>query len=514
MKQRILPSSFVVNGKRLLRLYSYYSLVLALLLLLTTVLDREHTILGSLYPLPMLVSAVVYVLLAAIFAGAANLKLDPQLATGYIFIEIAILAGMMYCSGGLATGFPSLIAISVVISNLLTPGLLGYGVAAWTTIAVLYTQIILASGYGTQDTFTIGMFGFLCFILSWITQSLSHRLNSALSLTSEQAERIQRLQQLSQQALQNLDSGVVACNEQNEVLFINQQAQQWLQLNEGELVPTRIIPTTRQKILPVAGYQLLVKKIMLTGSYQGGYLLALEDNAQVVAQAQQLKLASLGRLTASIAHEIRNPLSALKQATQLLKEADYLQATEKDLAEISNKQCDRINKIIEDVLQLSRRQQARRQRLNLAQWLQNFEADFRLTHFNERFQLTVDCSDRLNVFFDSSHLQQIMHNLCANALRHAQKQAKESAQINITVASTSAAAATIAVIDNGGGVERAKQQYLFEPFFTDEHNGTGLGLYLCRELCEANRARISYRSVANGACFWLMVQTVNNKGAE
>lgn len=514
MRQRLSPSSFVVNGNRLLRLYSGYSLLLALLLLLTTVLDADNVIFGGQQPLLMLSSAAIYVLLAAFFAGLAGFKPDAQLATGYIFIEVVILTTMMYATGGLATGFPSLIAIAVVISNLLNPGLLGYGVAAWTTLAMLYTQILMPEDYDSQTTFTVGLYGFLCFILSWITQSLSRRLNSALSLADQQAMRIQRLQQLSQQALQSLDSGVVACNLQGKVLFINETAQHWLQLQEGDAVPIPLTAHSRASVLSLANQQLIIKKMALHGAHYGDYLVSLEDSAQLAAQAQQLKLASLGRLTASIAHEVRNPLSALKQAAQLLGEAGYLQQGEQQLTQIIDQQCDRINQVIENVLQLSRRKQAQAESFELQPWLQIFEKEFRLAYLAEKYQFTIDCSPGLRIVFDRHHFRQVMNNLCSNALRHALKRSPQNARIHVKVTAKSATTAVVAVLDNGGGVEATQQQHLFEPFFTNEHKGTGLGLYLCRELCEANQARIDYQSVATGACFYITLTSNKKKGAQ
>ena len=501
MKAHFSASNFVVNGTRLLRLYSLYSLLLAILLVVLTTLDHEFRFLGSERPLLMLASSVCYLVLAAVFSALAVTNPDPQVTTGYIFIEIILLVCMMFASGDMATGFTSLIAIAVVVCNLLTPGVLGYGAAAWTTIAIIYTQIFLADSYVSQDPISIGLYGFLCFILSWITQTLARRLKSALSLTTTQARHIQRLQQMSQQALQSLPSAVLACDRQQQVLFANQAAQQWFAVHEQQPLPSALITHAKQHSFNYAGQEYLARKMPLKGLSEGDYLLTIDRSEQLAAAAQQIKLASLGRLTASIAHEIRNPLSALKQAAQLLKEADYLHATERQLSGIIDQQSERINKIIEDVLQLSRRKQATPSRIHLASWLEEFSQQFQQQYFYEEFQLNLHCGADITVLFDSSQLQQILHNLCGNGLRYAVARSGKSARLSLVAQPQADGSIQLDVLDNGGGVPAELEQHLFEPFFTSEHQGTGLGLYLSKELCEANQGSLHYKKIPHGACF-------------
>lgn len=504
MKHRLTPTEFIIQGPRLLRLYSYYSLSLALILMLATVLDFQHEVVGSAFPKLMLASAATYVLLAAIFSVIAATHPDPELATSYIFFEVVILACMMLASGGHSSGFSSLIAIPVVISSLLTPGLLGYGVAAWTTLALIYTQIVLGESLGAQDTVSIGLYGFLCFILSWITQTLAQRLTVTLSLASKQAARIQRLQQISRQALLDLPSGIIACDRNQKVLFFNHQAKEWFNLIEDSLLPIELQGTSTSSLIDTPSGQLLAHRVPLKGPVKGDYLLTIENSAQLAAEAQRFKLAALGRLTASIAHEIRNPLSSLRQAGQLLAESPQLPSQDLQLTDIIEKQCLRINHIIEDVLQLSRRKQAKLSSLLLKPTLMNFMDDFKNTYFYENFQFTVQCPEQAEIFFDDGHLQQILHNLCTNALRYALKHSNAKARINLVV-QPYLHRWQLDVTDNGGGISAEQLPHLFEPFYTSEHKGTGLGLYLCRELAEANHATIQYLSIAQGACFRLLI---------
>lgn len=507
IKKPFSASHFVVNGTRLLRLYSVYSLFLAILLLVITALDQNHTLLGNDRPLLMLASSLSYVGLAAIFTALAVTNPDPQVTTGFIFIEIVLLVCMMLATGGLGTGFTSLIAIAVVVSNLLTPGVLGYGAAAWTTIALIYTQLFIGDNFDSQDSLAVGLYGFLCFILSWITQSLARRLKSALTLTSSQAQHIQRLQRISQQALQSLPSAIVACDEQYRIVLLNQQAKEWFLLQQNTRLPDFLNVKASSYSFRHRQQSYIAKRIELSELGKDYFLLNIDSSEQVSAAAQQMKLASLGRLTASIAHEIRNPLSALKQAAQLFSEADYLQDTERQLSQIIEVQSDRINKVIEDILQLSRRKQAQPNKISLSTWLEQFKQQFQQLQHEHEFQFTLVCPQAIEIAFDSSQLQQVLYNLCTNGLRYALKNSASNARLSLVVQTLNNNKVQLDVLDNGGGISKELQQHLFEPFYTSEHNGTGLGLYLCRELCEANQASIHYYAIPNGACFRIIINT-------
>lgn len=499
-------SELITHGSRLLRLHSFYSLFLALMLLMVTVFDHNHIIVGSVNPELMLSSSALYVILAAAFAVVANRFPDPQITTGYIFVEVAILTTMMSASGGFDSGFPSLIAIPVVISNLLTPSVLGYGVAAWTTLAIIYSQLALNQNFDTQSAVNAGIYGFLCFVLAWVAQSLSKRLKNSLSINTEQAIHIRRLQKISQQALLDLPQGIVACDHKHTILFFNQQARQWFELTESSSLPTPLISSKSQRLVFHNSHKLIVNKVLLKNSKQGEYILSIEDSARITAEAQQIKLASLGRLTASIAHEIRNPLSALRQAAQLLEETSYLEKDERALTNIIEAQSLRINRIIEDILQLSKPKKANINRISLPIWLKEFSQQFNALYANNVFQLTFQCAPEVTVCFDIGHLQQVMHNLCANALRHALKNSADGAKIHIAVKHAFAETIQMDVLDNGGGINENEQAQLFEPFYTNVHDGTGLGLYICRELCEANFASIEYHAIKNGSCFRVLLK--------
>jgi len=406
----------------------------------------------------------------------------------------------MFASGGLTAGFSSLLLIPVVMANLLAPGILGYSVAAWLSLAVIYTEHIAPGEFGIRDTANTGVYGGICFALAWLTQLLSHRIDAALNLAQDTARDVQRLQRLSQQALMKLPDGIIACSKEKRILFINDTAASWFKLEPGAAVPEWLITAPAQESLAGKLQGLTVTRLEAEGPDED-CLLLIEDEARLSAEVQQAKLASLGRLTASIAHEIRNPLSALNQAAQLLDESEHLPAEDKKLTAIIENNSQRINRIIGDILQLSRGKRPTATPLKLHSYVDNFCQNFRQVSGENCLIFSYDADSELTVLFDPDHLNQVLTNLCQNGLRHARKARKQEAEVVLRILSESDSSASLEITDNGFGIADNQVSRLFEPFNTTEHDGTGLGLYLCRELCQANQASIEFAGNDPGARF-------------
>ena len=234
-------------------------------------------------------------------------------------------------------------------------------------------------------------------------------------------------------------------------------------------------------------------------------LIVLEDTAQLTAQAQQLKLASLGRLTAGIAHEIRNPLGAISHASQLLDESAQLPATDKRMIQIIQHNSNRVNEVVESILKLSRQDNPHTKPLDLAPWLDEQIADIRKTHGlgAAQIQKQTDPEDT-RVVADPGQLRQVIDVLCDNAVRHFDR-APELLNIRLVGGITvESGGPFLELRDNGPGIPRKAEDNLFEPFFTTRNEGTGLGLYIARQLCEANNIRLEYlRQPTGGSCFRL-----------
>jgi len=244
-----------------------------------------------------------------------------------------------------------------------------------------------------------------------------------------------------------------------------------------------------------------------TGDTSGRTLIFLEDATQLTQRFQQVKLASLGRLTASIAHEIRNPLAAINHAGQLLGETST-DSADKKLTNIINTQANRLNGIVENVLQLSRQQRGTPESINLQQWLIQFRDEFTTTNKLQAYQLQIQINPTdVDILFDSGQLHQVMWNLCSNAINHFNM---DSSNMMIHIKGeidSESSQPYIDIIDNGPGIDADTQLHIFDPFFTTSSEGTGLGLYITKEVIESNRAKIRHISQpTGGTCFRIYFQ--------
>jgi two-component system sensor histidine kinase PilS (NtrC family) len=227
-------------------------------------------------------------------------------------------------------------------------------------------------------------------------------------------------------------------------------------------------------------------------------LILLEDAARIRDQAQQIKLAALGRLSASIAHEIRNPLSAITHAGQLLAESPDLATQDRRLLDIVQRHGKRIDTIVKDVLNLSRAAAEPRDFL-LLPWMQRTAQLYAEAHPGRN--LTVTGEPGLQARFDPGHLQQVVFNLLDNAWLHGSRDGQPP-EVHMQCRSLYLQGGALQVSDNGPGVAPETQEHLFEPFQTTSAQGTGLGLYLARELCAYNQGKLTYHAVPEGGAMF------------
>jgi two-component system sensor histidine kinase PilS (NtrC family) len=230
----------------------------------------------------------------------------------------------------------------------------------------------------------------------------------------------------------------------------------------------------------------------------------VEDVGRMREQARQMKLVALGRLTASIAHEIRNPLSSINHAAELLEESAVAEPGDRRLTRIIRDNVHRLDRIVEEVLYLGRRDRAAAEPIEPRAWLAQFAESWRVAEKVPAGIVVAEVRTVQHLLFDRQHLDQVLWNLVRNAWRHGRKQ---PGSIAITV-TPGAVLGTLAieVADDGPGVALEDRPHLFEPFFTTEAQGTGLGLYIARELAEGNGARLEYLEGGPGARFRLTVK--------
>jgi len=228
-------------------------------------------------------------------------------------------------------------------------------------------------------------------------------------------------------------------------------------------------------------------------------LVIVEDVSKTKRRAQELKLASLGRFTASIAHELRNPLGAISHAIQLLEEADSIDDEDSRLMEIIHSNCDRMNLLIKNILHLSRRQEAKRLFFNARIFFDNFRKE---AFFKEELSLNVSIDPKdLKICFDASHLQQILIILIENSIKYG---GVSNVVIDIKCFINDKGSTCLLISDNGKGVSPDSFDNVFEPFFTTSRQGVGLGLFIAKELCEANQALIKLLNGDKGTTFLIV----------
>lgn len=442
-----------------------------------------------------------------------------------IFTDIIFLTLLMHACGGIKSGIGILLGVSIASGGLLIGGLCAMLFAALASLTVLSEQFFSSqtNNFDPASFTYAGMLGATFFTIALLSYILARRSEEALQLANQQQQTIVTLEDINRYIIQNLQSGIIITNQFQVIQMVNEAA---LRLTNLATPPVHLndisghLSKAFQAWLTDSDQSFALLHILnqpeihgrfmqLSSHYDFFYMIILEDVSLYNQRLQQSKLASLGRLTASIAHEIRNPLGAISHAGQLLAENQSLPAQDRRLTDIIQTHCDRVNHIIEDILQLSKRSDSRRERIEITSWLDNYLKNFLLQHQDnsDAFKL-FPTIEPLNAFIDPSHLRQIMDNLCHNALRYGKPELGHII-LRCLVFQDSPC---IEVIDNGPGISHQHLKNLFEPFFTTSPTGTGLGLYISKELAELNQAKLSYHLTDNNrSCFRLSLMDGEKK---
>ena len=507
------------QAQRLLRLYHLYrlSVGITLVLLISSNMDSQLLSLanGELLRSGSWLYLVLNILLVVFLE---NTRRPGQLLT-LALVDVLLLCALFYAAGGVHSAIGNLLIVSVAISNTLLRRRIGLLIAAIGALGIVGSGFLLSFSQTTSpnDNLQVGTLGALCFAAALLVQGLIRRLEVSETLAEQRASEVVGLEALNSLILQRMRTGILVVDDLRRIQLANHSALKLLDHGalEGrsldqdfpELVERLQLwlnnPTLRPQSLRIDsnGLELQPSFIALERSPRQQTLIFLEDLAQIAQQAQQLKLVALGRLTASISHEIRNPLGAISHAAQLLQESEELNSADRRLTQIIQDHSQRMNRVIENVLQLSRRQQTVHQRLDLKPWLEQFVAEAREAATETRqLHLSIAPGD-FRTLMDPNQLTQILDNLLRNAWRHS-AQINAQAQVWLELfLDPHSQLPTLEVRDNGPGVPAPAQAHLFEPFFTTSPQGTGLGLYLSRELCESNQARLDFKPRQGGGCF-------------
>jgi two-component system sensor histidine kinase PilS (NtrC family) len=474
--------------------------------------------------LPLLAQAaaichLVAGLVLVVAAGQLRLRLATQAALG-LSLDIAIALLFFHVTDGIDTAIGLMMLVNIGAGALLLSLRSGLSLAAVMAAGGMGEFVLTQLG---QPDSSRGLVEAVMLAISYLAVAvLCHQLGRQMRETSQLAAQrgvdLANLAQLNELIIRRMRTGVLVVDASNQLQLSNEAA--WNLLGQpspteqylGTLSPTlsrrladwqRGRPSASEALqLGVEGIEVIPRFAKLSAS-DGLVLIFLDDATLVSRRAEELTLSTLGRLSASIAHEVRNPLAAISYSAQLLEESPDLPDTDRRLVEIILSHCQRMNGIIENVLNLSRRERSRPEQVDLSVWVQAFVDDYLASHVLEKDQLiAAPPNRRLYAVVDPAQLHQAVTVLVTNALNYGRIPGQPA---RVTVGARQPldyGPPVVEVTDRGPGIPAKVAANIFEPFFTTHEHGTGLGLYIARQLCEANQAALEYVSVpAGGACF-------------
>lgn len=519
MRQSTFSNNSPPLSSGMVRVYAYYRFFLAALLLGMYLSEFVDTIFGT---LSTRVFLAVSISLVVITSTSLLWLIQARFQCGLPFLFINLLVDivgfnlLIFASDGLGSGIGFLLLVVIATGALIFTGQLPLLLAAVASIMVIVGTLLLIDQYGagTQSLFPAAILGTLLFATALLFRTLNSRLQETETFAVREAEQAAHLQRLNEAIVNRMETGIVLLDELAQVKLINNSAITYLgnpptatqstQDNLSTLSPelfqqyqnwsTRPWVSCPPLTIARTNTEVQCNFERFDDQNENHTILFLEDTRSTAQNVQQLKLASLGRLAGSIAHEIRNPLGAISHAAQLLMEQKDTSAADQSLVEIINRHSVRVDAIVDSVLTLSRQQAPIFQTLKLGSWLNTFAADYTNSSEPDGTLEIKEQDIELEISFDPGHLNQILSNLIDNAFRYSKQNTGEAwAKISCHL-DKSSGRPCLDILDKGEGIEQQNIAQIFEPFFTTSSTGTGLGLYLAKERCEFNYATLSYLS--------------------
>ncbi|HEY8024736.1 MAG TPA: ATP-binding protein [Burkholderiaceae bacterium] len=481
-------------------------------------------------------TCVAYLVLAVLFAGFAfyyRARFILQLLV-QITVDIVVISLLYGASGGARGGLAILYLFPLAGGAVLLPLIWALFFASSVTIFLLAeTGYQLFTAAGEASFSQSGLYGASFFASVFVINRLASRVINQEELAQQRGQELQVQEAINRLVIADMGDGILVVEPDSTVQISNPAAErmlgislasgdavfrlidraaltqiaeaffQWLGKTERErLSETSVFVVVRPgDEAPMLGATTIwgwrrelsvrlklrfgtVKAIGLEGDRT---VIFLQDVTEIENQAQQLKLASMGRLTASIAHEVRNPLSAISYASSLLAE-DIVAPGSKRLLNIIGDNVARLNRMIEDILNLSRKALVHGEPIQLLPFFTEIAEELRQTYaISEDVLQLIDIGEQ-SVRFDPLHLREVLTNLLSNAIRYA---SRKPGSVRLHLASNTGRL-ELHVQDDGVAISPEVRAHLFEPFYTTSSKGTGLGLYLARELCLNNGAMLDY----------------------
>jgi two-component system sensor histidine kinase PilS (NtrC family) len=503
---------------RSLRYLNLYRFVLAGLLFIASAgVSTEHSFFLAEYSRLHISASALYLIetaLAVMLLHRYRRHFNLQL-TAHVFVDIVVLTALMYASGGLRSGIGVLLLVALAGAGLVSQGRLVLSYAAMATLAVLGTEAYRALGGDVEPQVFVqaGLLSAGFFAMAVSARLLAKRVLANEELARQRGVALANQTLISQRVIEEMQDGILVVSQGGIVRQHNPRAENLLGLRELADVPLAEYsedlaasflawqqggPIEPEPFSVATSGLTLRARFVPTASSDQDVLVFLDDMGRVHERARQLKLAALGRLTANIAHEIRNPLSAISHAGELLVE-ERRGETQDRLLRIVRDNTQRLDRIVRDVLELGRRDRVHREAIDLGAFLHMFIDEFCIKEKIDADVIRIEAESVGAILFDRSHLHQVLWNVLGNALRHSRRQ--KGSVILKSRAGVFPGTFELHVTDDGEGVGAELREHVFEPFFTTHSRGTGLGLYIARELCEANGARLELLDNAPGAHF-------------
>nr|WP_201745803.1 ATP-binding protein [Xylella taiwanensis] len=466
--------------------------------------------------------AIGYLLLATILLvwGRSERWLTPIVfgsAVADILAATLTIHAMPKASAGIAMMLLFNVAAAAILLRLRLSMILA--VIAGVATLVEYIWTALSEGGSSRPLAELAMFVTSYTAVAYICHQAAQRARSSQTLAEKRRAQIVNLSEINELIIRRMRNGVLVVDTTNRISLSNETAAALLgydrQLAESGYELTTVAPELARRLqswrigrhyedtpLRLAPDQPEVQPRFVSLLADNGLTLIFLDDASVVSRrAESLTLLALGRFSASLAHEIRNPLAAIKHASQLLEESSNLDEADQRLLQIILRQCQRTNGIVESVLGLARRERANPENLDLVGFVTRFVDEYRQTLSAEYDNLEIQTlRTTMQALVDPRHLYQILAVLTHNALRYG-RLPDIPAQVRIQLVDAGRSV-MIDVVDQGPGIPDTVVSQLFQPFFTTSEHGTGLGLYIARELCNANQSNLEYVAIpSGGACF-------------
>ena len=505
---------------RTLVVFSAYRVVLALGLSGAYAFLNSYFQLGVQQPTLAVTALVAYAVGSVLLVVPALLR-EPRISlqvTAAVFVDVLAIGVLMHTSGGIRSGIGVSLLISLAAAGLITRGRLAVFHAAVAAIAVLVEHAFQMWRFDApaSDFLQSGLTSIALFATAVLGWTLARYASTSETIAKQRTIDLANLSQINELVIRDMQDGMLVVDPEGTIRQHNPRVAQLLGplpagrrplLAEyspdlaGLMDAWRSSPdrTTRQFRSPRSASELAVHFVAIGSGEPPPTVVFVEDVGRLRAQAQQMKLVALGRLTASIAHEIRNPLSSINHAAELLAESERAQKGDDRLLDIIRDNVHRLDRIVEEVLYLNRRDRAQPEAIDARAFLEQFVADFCATEKVAPEAVRVEVRTAQRMAFDRQHLHQVLWNLMRNAWRHG---SKGPGSVCVRLAPALAQGTLgLEVADDGPGVAPESQPHLFEPFFTTDAQGTGLGLYIARELCEGNGARLEYVEGSDGGHF-------------